>query len=428
MRSRSASVVLTLAAVLAASAAAQGRSPHAGAAGEAPPDLTGVELVLWVPLDTDPGIDRLVEGFEAATGAAVDTQALGPNHHAEVLTRWSQGDRPDLLLFDPSLGSMLDLDAPQTLADLSDEAFVDETRFGLLDTAGNVDGRQYAAVIGGPQVYGMFYDRDVFPDAGHPIPTTLDEWYADCSAGDPSQDITFMHLAPASIWPLDIFPMLLWADAVDAGLLDELNAGSTTYADIRFEEAVNALNSSGYRGCLGDGRREEGYEEQIEGLIDDRVAMIPQGSQAVFDLVDLHGLELVDQKVGFFPLSFRSPRATWSLDEDDALVVPINADPARQAAALELIRYATGPGYAHYLEGSTDLPVLDGYEPPPGVPAAILDAYAALDGGPAPAHWMAVRTPAREIDTYLSEMLDGLRTPTDVVQALADDAQQMGGG
>jgi raffinose/stachyose/melibiose transport system substrate-binding protein len=237
-----------------------------------------------------------------------------------------------------------------------------------------------------------------------------------------------MHLGTASFWPLDIFPMLLWADAVDAGLLDELNAGSTSYADIRFEEAVNALNSSGFRGCLGDLRRGEGYEEQIEGLMTDRVAMIPQGSQAVLDLVERHGIEAVDAKVGFFPLSFRSPRATWSVSEDDAFVVPRNVDPEREAAALEFIRYATGPGYASYLEASGDLPVLEGHEPPPSVPAAVLEAHHALEDGAAPAYWMAVRIPAREIDTYLYEMLDGFKTPTDVVQALAADAERMGGG
>jgi hypothetical protein len=112
----------------------------------------------------------------------------------------------------------------------------------------------------------------------------------------------------------------------ERGPIEELNTGTTAYADLRFLDGVNALDSAILRGCLGNTFFDEGYQGQFERLMAGEVAMIAGGSQVVSDLVTSHDVAAVDR----------------------------------------------------FVADSGGLPILEGHALPPGLPAALVEVHEAL--------------------------------------------------
>jgi raffinose/stachyose/melibiose transport system substrate-binding protein len=275
----------------------------------------------------------------------------------------------------------------------------------------------------------MLYGRD--GAAGYAIPAGLDELYAACSDYFASgRDGAFVHIGGAQdIRTLHVLPSMLWADAVGAGIVEELDAGTTTFTDPRIVEAINAVNSGMHRACLNhDDYHTATYESQLERVMDGSAAMIPQGISAVADLIERYGRDAVDERVGFFPLSFRTPRASWGARPDTAFLVPVNDDATRQDAALELVRYALGAGYDELLAASGMPPVLAGVEAPEGLPVPVVEAHEAMLASAAPTIDTVIREPYGDLNQWLYEMLEGTRTPDDVAISMADTFAFMTGG
>jgi len=385
------------------------------------PDLTGTTLTYWTSTTgVGQAIPNLIKGFEEATGATVETVAFPDPFEQNFLTRWATGDRPDFFNFHPVYSWMVRLNPSETLVDLSAEDFVGKTKFGLLDSAGNEDGKNYAAVITYPYITGMLYNKQVFADAGLSIPTTLDEFWTACETFKAAYpDKTFMFAGGGDLWPIQIFAFDLWADDVKAGLMDEVNAGTTTFTDPRFVSGIQALQDAIAKGCVNDDITTAGFDGELTSVFDGSAAMIAQGTWAIPSLIDANGLDAVNETIGFFPLSARSATATWSVSQGGSFFVPVNtADPARQEAALAFIRYATGAGYAQYLAESKDLPVLDGHEAPADVSTPLLEANAAYLEASAPGFSMVIKAPYGDFHVSMGEMINGEKTAEDVAADL----------
>ena len=128
------------------------------------------------------------------------------------------------------------------------------------------------------------------------------------------------------------------------------------------------------------------------------------------------------------PLSFRSTRASWGARPDTAFLVPVNEDPARQEAALALVRYAMGEGYDEYVTASAMPPVFDGIDLPDGLPIPVREAHAALQAAAAPTIDTIIPAPYGDLNQWLYEMLAGSKTPEEVAMAMADTFASMTGG
>jgi raffinose/stachyose/melibiose transport system substrate-binding protein len=383
------------------------------------PDLSGVELTYWTATGANDAIKNLIAGFEAETGATVDTIEFPDPFEQNFLTRWTTGERPDFFNFHPNYSWLIRLNPTETLVDLSGEDFVTQTKFGIPEAAGFVDGKHYAAVITYPFLSGMFYNKEVFAEAGIEIPQNLEEFFAACEAFDAAgRGIDFLTVGGGDLWPLQIFPFDLWADDVNDGLIEELNDGTTTFTDPRFVAGIQALQTAIENGCVNSDITTATYDNELTSLIDGKTAMISQATWALPSLVDANGIDAVNEKIGFFPLSMRSPLGSWQVTQGGSFSVPINADSAKQEAALAFIRYATGDGYAQYLEDSGDLPVLEGYDPPTDVPTALLEANEAFLAGAAPAFAMPIKAPYGDFHVYLGEMINGVKTPEQVAEDL----------
>jgi raffinose/stachyose/melibiose transport system substrate-binding protein len=70
--------------------------------------------------------------------------------------------------------------------------------------------------------------------------------------------------------------------------------------------------------------------------------------------------------VGFFTLSSESSVGMYIPGPLGTFYAPKTGDAAKEAAAIEFINYATGAGYAQFLEDSNGVPMLEGYPQPTG--------------------------------------------------------------
>jgi raffinose/stachyose/melibiose transport system substrate-binding protein len=379
-----------------------------------------VTLTYWTTASAGTNaIHKLLSGFEAATGATIEIVNFPDPFEQNFLTRWATGDRPDFFNFHPVYSWFVRLNPSETLVDLSAEAFVKQTKFNLMDSAGNENGKHYAAVITYPYLTGMLYNKTVFADAGLTVPTNLDEFWAACTtfqAKFPGK--TFMYAGGGDMWPLQIFPFDLWADDVKAGIMNEVNAGTTKFTDPRFVAGAQALQDAITKGCVNKDIITAGYDGELKNLTDGSAAMISQGSWAIGSLIDAIGLDKVNSTIGYFPLSAKSATASWQVSQGGSFFVPKNADPKKQEAALAFIRYATSVGYAQYLKDSKDLPVLEGFDTPVDVSTPLLEANEAFLKGSAPAFSMVVDAPYGDFHVFLNEMINGTKTPLQVMEAV----------
>jgi raffinose/stachyose/melibiose transport system substrate-binding protein len=381
-----------------------------------PPDLTGTTLTYWASATTNSdAIKSLIAGFEEQTGATVETVAFPDPFEQNLLTRWATGDRPDILNFHPYASWLLHLDPTNTLVDLSGEDFVGKTRFGMMETAGNVDGQHFAAVIQSPAIQGVWYNKALFNQAGLTIPTTLDEFWAACEQFNAAvPDKTFWFQGGGDVWPLQLLPGMLWADLEKEGKISAINDGTAKWSDPDIVERIQALNDAVTKGCLNDTLKTAGYNDELTNLMSGDAALITQGTWVIPSLLDANGLDTLNQTVGFFPLSMTGPTARWSVT--DAFLVPKNSDAAKQEAALAFIRYVTGDGYQRYLDESGDMPVLEGYNPPGNVPGPLLEAHSFLDE--ATSNGMLLKAPFGDFHVFLSEMINGEKSAQDVGDAI----------
>ena len=85
----------------------------------------GVTLTVWHNTSDPAAVLALYAAYEKASGNKlnlVDIPADGMEQ--TVLTKWASGDRPDILEYHPISSSLDQLNASQTLIDLTGEDFV----------------------------------------------------------------------------------------------------------------------------------------------------------------------------------------------------------------------------------------------------------------------------------------------------------------
>lgn len=155
--------------------------------------------------------------------------------------------------------------------------------------------------------------------------------------------------------------------------------------------------------------------------MDGTAAMVFQGSWIVDELKDTFGIPAVDEKVRFFPLSADSDVVSWQAVGDGSVYAPITGDPAREAAALQFIDWATGEDYVNFLDNSKQFPMMQGHDAPEGVAQALIQANDAFLANSVPQFQQTLEASYGAFEVYLQEMLAGQRTPQEIGDKLADE-------
>jgi len=401
--------------------AARRGARSASATASATPDLSGMTLTLWQSTGMADSIQNVWRNFEAATGAKIDYIAIPDPFEDGVWSKWLVGDRPDILGFHGDKLNLARLGADKNLLDLSNEAFVGKTKFGLLDRVGRLDGKVYAAFTTFPSVSGVFYNKDVFQKLSLTAPKNWDELMAMCdkiTQADPN--ITPIAAGGGAMWPLQFIAASYMSDEVKAGIEDEINAGTVKFTDPRITAMNKSVLDLKNRGCFEKDLATTQYEDQIARLAAGKAAMAFQGAFLLDDLYSSDGKDKIDKLIGYFPVSAKGTLAFWTTGQTGTYMVPLNKDPAKQAAALEFIRYATGPGYEKFLEDSGDPPVFEGFEASSTVSPVKLELAKFLEAGAEQFFGSTLKYPRGPWHVMLSEMLSGDKTPEDVGKAMQE--------
>ena len=86
--------------------------------------LDGVKLTMWTAQNTLNAPKQVVDAFEKATGAEVETQAIPDPYEQNVPTKLASGDKPDLTFWQPSISTLPFIQPRQNLLALDGEPWV----------------------------------------------------------------------------------------------------------------------------------------------------------------------------------------------------------------------------------------------------------------------------------------------------------------
>jgi raffinose/stachyose/melibiose transport system substrate-binding protein len=235
---------------------------------------------------------------------------------------------------------------------------------------------------------------------------------------DPS--ITPIYSGAGEGWPLSVIEIAYLADEEKAGIDKEINAGTVKATDPRVTAAWQAILDMKNQGCFEKNLSTSSYDDGVKTFVDGKAAMNVQGTWMVPDLIASSTADKVNKTFGFFPVSAQGHLISWTGSQVGAYEVPLNKDPAKQAAALAFIRWITGDGYQQYLNDSGDLPVLEGYSTPSSVSPILLDANKAFEEEGTPSFGTNFKHAGGygDVGTDLSAMLLGKKTVQQVAEAV----------
>jgi raffinose/stachyose/melibiose transport system substrate-binding protein len=352
--------------------------------GEQTAMAAGLTLTLWHNTQDTPGVLALYKAYEKASGntlSLVDIPADG--FETATLTKWASGDRPDILEYHPGLSDLEHFNPSQNFIDLSNEAFVKQS--SIYDIGGRAsDGRVYAAITTFPETWGVYYNKKLLADHNLKPATTFAELKAQCAIFS-KEGITTMHEAGSSGWPVAVEPMLYASTIARPGYVADVMARKVKFNDpdspmlAGFKDWVDRKNA----GCFNNDMTTATFEGGAKAVYEGKAAyqMIHSNIAAVY-LDEAGGDKAkLDEKVGFVAVGAKTQKTTVDAGPIGTYMVPKTGDKAKEAAALDFIRFVTGPGYADYIQTSGTFPVVNGV-PDPKASELLKEIKAAYDKGP----------------------------------------------
>lgn len=342
-------------------------------------------ITVWHSTADSDALLAVYDRFTEDTGIEIELVDIpSDNFEPTVLTKWATGDRPDILEYHAIQTWMLSLDPKNNMIDLSDEEFVGKSG-SLYETAGSIDGNVYAAITSFPQVWGLYYNKNVFEEQGIELPTSFDDFENICSQLD-GTGISALYQAGGTQWPMTAFSITYLGGEPD---LNEWVADVTANEvaidapDSPFVEALERFKKLQNDECFNSDANTATVEQSMAAVLDGSTAMVLQHSNMLPRLLTAANddQELIDENVGWLPVSSTGPMASFSPGPLGTYYAPKSGDPAKEAAALEFIRYTTGEAYQEYVDDSNTFPVLTGFEAPADTTPLLVDIKAAYDEG-----------------------------------------------
>lgn len=351
---------------------------------EQPATAAGVTLTLWHNTQDTPGVLTLYKAYEKASGNTISLVPIpADGFETATLTKWASGDRPDILEYHPGLSDLEHFNPSQNFIDLSNEAFVKQS--SIYEIGGRAsDGKVYAAITTFPETWGVYYNKKLLADHGLKPATTFDELKAQCGVLS-KQGITTMHEAGSSGWPVAVEPMLYAATIARPGYIAEVMARKAKLNDPDSPMLAGLKDwvERKAAGCFNSDMTTATFEAGAKAVYEGKAAyqMIHSNIAAVYLDEAAGDKAKLDEKVGFVAVGAKTQKTTVDAGPIGTYILPKTGDAAKEAAALEFIRFVTGPGYADYIQTSGTFPVVNGV-PDPKASELLKEIKAAYDKGP----------------------------------------------
>lgn len=391
----------------------------------------GAKITIWHNSADPPALRQLYKDFEADSGNEVELVAIpSAGFEDTTLTKWASGARPDVLEYHPTVTNLLALNPANTLRDLSGEEYIAKSG-DLYRSAATVDGKTYGAIIGFPQVFGMFYNKDVFARAGIETPPgTAQELAQACSSiQSRAPGVTPIAESGGSVWPPQVLPSLLMGDANQDNAWGQELRSNRAQLDEDGSPFVRAMET--YRqlkddGCFNRDLVTATVENSVRALVEGRAAMVALHSDMIPAIVAAAGGDAarVDRSIGFFVLGGESAAATYIPGPIGSYYLPRTGDDGREAAALEFVRYATGRGYGRYIEASRTFPIIEGTPEPSGISALQREVKAAYDRGPANIAYAADVPGVAGVAALINKLMIDETTPQEMAEQTQKQIEQ----
>ncbi|MFK4761631.1 ABC transporter substrate-binding protein [Microbacterium sp. ZW T5_45] len=406
--------------------------PGAGSGGDAAPadwpaqdaDLNGVSLTIWAAQNSNTVPDSVVAGFEELTGADVEVVTIPDPYEQSVQTKVASGDKPDLAFWQPTASMLTALNASTNLQPLDGAPFIDSYTSDVRDITGILDDTRYAALISTPAVQGVYYNKQVFADAGiTELPTDWESFLEVARTLKTSGVTPFFDFGGGTPWATQWWVQVQLADAAKDGLWDRVNSGEEKFTDATIQGAIDEYAALIDEGLFNADLKTATFEDQGAAILDGSAAMAVQVNSFFGQLQSLADTDELDEKIGFFPISPTGNVGTFIPDQSNALVAFKTDDAKREAAARQLLTYWLGDGYSDFVEAQATPSLQDGVDTPAGVPQALLDVSASLGTSVGSMQALAIVNP----DLYLNlgDMIQGTKTPVEVAQTSQDQFAQL---
>lgn len=383
-------------------------------------------ITLWHNSADPPALVQLYKDYEKESGNTVKLVKIPSAGFEETtLTKWASGARPDVLEYHPTVSNLLALNPKATMRDLSGEPYIAKSA-GLYKTAASVDGKTYGAILGFPQVFGVFYNKQVFQKAGLTPPTSFAALTQACQKiKSAAAGVTPIAESGGSIWPPQILPSVYMGDANDDnayGTALRTNKAKLGDPGSPFVASLTAYQGLEKQGCFNKDIVTATVERSVKQLVQGKAAMTALHSDMLPAIVAAAGGDAakVDKTIGFFPIAADKPAVTYIPGPIGSYYLPKTGSSGREKVALDFIRYATGKGYARYIQQAKTFPVIDGTPNPKGVSAIQESIKAAYDKGPSNIAYAADVPGVGGVAALIAKLMIGETTP----QQAADQTQK----
>ncbi|MFI6805678.1 ABC transporter substrate-binding protein [Streptomyces luteogriseus] len=387
--------------------------------------LDGVKLTMWTAQNTVDAPKQVIDAFEKATGAKVETQAIPDLYEQNVPTKLASGDRPDLMFWQPSISTLPFVQPQQNLLTLDGEPWV--SKLGDTEKSlGVIDGKRYAAIVTSPAMLGVYYNKDVFKQAGldeKDFPTSYDELLALGRKVTDQTDAAAFYEAGGDKWPLQ-WQMQLQLTDLDQQWWADLNANKKKWTDPVVVGAIKKYKEK----LLDAGLAQKNYRTgtftgQADALWKGEAGMVLNVTSFQSQLQAKHSTAEIDQKIGWFPVANSSATGLYSPDQTNGVVAFKTGDDKRQNAARQFLAFWLGPDYPDYIKAMKIPSVQPSVPTPGGLPETSKAQVAALPKAVGVFQAKAIVAPDTHL--YLADMIFGKKSPQQVAQAIQDQFAQV---
>jgi raffinose/stachyose/melibiose transport system substrate-binding protein len=386
-------------------------------------DLSGTTLTIWAAQNSNKIPASVVAGFEELTGAEVEVETIPDPYEQSVQTKVATGDKPDLAFWQPTGSQLTALNAKTNLLPLDDAPFLDSYSSELRDITGILDGTRYAALISTPAVEGVYYNKEVFAEAGiTDLPT---DWASFVELGREldGKGITPFYEMGGDRWSTQWWVSVQLAEAAKDGLWERVSANEEKFTDPTIQGAIDTYKELIDDGLFNDDIKTATFEDQGAALLNGDAAMVVQVNSFFSQLQSLADTDELNQKIGFFPISAEGNIGTFIPDQSNALVAFRTGDADQEAAARQLLSYWMGDGYEEFVNAQATVSLQDDVETPADVPDALLAVSESLADSAGSMQALAIANP--DLYIFLADMIQGTKSTKDVAKATQDQFAEL---
>jgi raffinose/stachyose/melibiose transport system substrate-binding protein len=303
--------------------------------------------------------EKFIADYKAKTGVEVELGTIDATNEQVILTRFATKDYPDGFLFDPGTKQYTKFGVSELYEWTNDPLF--NNVLPATKQFQTLDGKIYGVPWGGTNVYGVFYNKDVFAKAGVQPPQN---WQDFISILDKLKAAGITPIFEAQTeWPLQVFFLASWPTYIDPALgtagVSRLNTNQLDLADIpEVQQVFKRYYDLSQAGYFQQNYRSGTYAQQVEALGAGEAAMAFQIGNFATALIDMFGADEVNRNIGFFPIPGPADKGVVCLSPPNQFLIPANAKNVQ--GAVDFIHFMIqreNLEYYHNNKFSTGLPV-----------------------------------------------------------------------